>query len=120
MIGGRQGISPLEFDMHSKWKASGRAERLIEFLRMHRQVVPAPKYWEKLYLVLAEEAERRGRTAPPAPLTHGLEIEVTPENRRQRLIEQIVWADRNSLLHRVQQVLDTIPTSGWELEKGRK
>jgi len=105
--------------MPNETKVAGRAGRLIEFLRLRGQIVPTPKYWEKLHLTLAEEAERRGRTPPPAPLTHGLEFDLTADSKRQRLIEQIVWADRNNLLHRVQQVFDTIPTSGWELEKRR-
>jgi len=100
-------------------KAAGRAGRLVEFLRLRKQVVPTPKYWEKLYTTLNEEAERRGRSAPPAPLTAGLELDLTLENKRQRLIEQIIWADRNNLLHKVQQIFDTIPTSGWESEKTR-
>ena len=105
--------------MPPETKVAGRAGRMVEFLELRKQVVPLPKYWEKLYTVLAEEAERRGRSAPPAPVTHGLEFDLTAASKRQRLIEQIVWADRNNLLHKVQQVFDTIPTSGWELEKKR-
>jgi hypothetical protein len=105
--------------MPNETKVAGRAGRMIEFLELRKQVVPMPKYWEKLYLTLAEEAERRGRTPPPAPLTHGLQLEVTATTKHQRLIEQIVWADRNNLLHRVQQVFETIPTSGWEIDKKR-
>ena len=105
--------------MPTDTKPAGRAGRMVEFLQLRKQIVPTPKYWEKLHTVLAEEAERRGRTPPPAPLTHGLELDVTAASKHQRLIEQIVWADRNNLLHKVQQVFDTIPTSGWEVDKKR-
>lgn len=105
--------------MPNESKPAGRAGRLVEFLQLRKMIVPMPKYWEKLYTTLAEEAERRGKSAPPGPLTHSLEFAITADSKRQRLIEQIVWADRNNLLHKVQQVFDTIPTSGWELDKKR-
>ena len=30
-----------------------------------------------------------------------------------RLREQVAWADRNNLLHRIQMFFDAMPASGW-------
>jgi len=64
--------------------------------------------------MLVEEAERRGKTPPPAPLIFDVEREVTDEDKTQRLREQVAWADRNNLLHRVQMFFEAMPASGWE------
>ena len=67
----------------------------------------------KAYLHQLEEAEKRGKTPPPAPLVHGLETEPTKADRMERLDEQVAWADRNQLLHRIQMFFDAMPASGW-------
>jgi hypothetical protein len=64
--------------------------------------------------MLEEEAEKRGRTPPPPPLTHGLDHDPTADDKVDRLREQLAWADRNNLLHRVQMFFETMPSSGWE------
>jgi hypothetical protein len=43
-----------------------------------------------------------------------VEREVTDEDKTQRLREQVAWADRNNLLHRVQMFFEAMPASGWE------
>ena len=63
--------------------------------------------------MLLEEAEKRGKTPPPPPLVHGLESEPTKADRMERLDEQVAWADRNQLLHRIQMFFDAMPASGW-------
>jgi hypothetical protein len=75
------------------------------------------RYWERLHQMLSEEAEKRGRTPPPAPVWHGLEESPNEAARIARLDEQVVWADRNNLLHRVQMFFDAMPPSGWEMRK---
>jgi hypothetical protein len=76
---------------------------------------PKLPYWERLYQMLEEEAEKRGRTPPPPPLTYALDHEPTEDDRIRRLQEQLAWADRNNLLHRVQMFFDAMPPSGWNL-----
>jgi hypothetical protein len=46
-------------------------------------------------------------------MTHALDHEPTDEDKMDRLREQVVWADRNSLLHRVQDFFERMPTSCW-------
>jgi hypothetical protein len=46
-------------------------------------------------------------------MTHALDHEPTEEDKMERLREQVVWADRNSLLHRVQEYFERMPTSCW-------
>jgi hypothetical protein len=99
-------------------RTSSRARRLLEHQRLHGRAYPDMRYWERLHQLLAEEAEKRGKTPPPAPLWHGLEHAATDEDRMQRLDEQVVWADRNNLLHRVQMFFDAMPPSGWKLRRG--
>ena len=76
------------------------------------------RYWERLYQQLSEEAEKRGKTPPPPPLLHALDHDPTEADRMDRLDEQVVWADRNSLLHRVQMFFDAMPSSGWQMREG--
>lgn len=94
-------------------KPTSRARRLLDHHRLRGRAYPTLRYWERLHLMLMEEAEKRGRTPPPAPLVHGLEEAVTDEERMERLDEQVIWADRNQLLHRVQMFFDAMPASGW-------
>jgi hypothetical protein len=63
--------------------------------------------------MLEEEAERRGKTPPPPPLTHGLDHDPTEDEKAERLREQVTWADRNSLLHRIQMFFQSMPPSAW-------
>jgi hypothetical protein len=46
------------------------------------------------------------------------EQDPTEDDRMERLDEQVVWADRNNLLHRVQMFFDAMPPSGWTLRQG--
>jgi hypothetical protein len=95
---------------------SSRARRLLDHHRMRRRAYPQLRYWDRLYQKLQEEAEKRGRTPPPPPLLHGLEADPTTEEQRmERLDEQVIWADRNNLLHQIQMFFDAMPPSGWKL-----
>ena len=97
----------------SPWKPSSRARTLLEHHRIRGRAHPTDRYWERLFQMLEEEAEKRGRTPPPPPLTHGFDHEPTIDDKVERLREQLAWADRNNLLHRVQMFFDTMPGSGW-------
>jgi hypothetical protein len=94
-------------------KPSSRARRILDHQRMRGRAYPAPRYWDRLYQMLEEEAEKRGKTPPPPPLTQGLDTTPTHQDRMDCLDEQATWADRNNLLHRVQMFFDAMPPSGW-------
>jgi len=94
-------------------RISSSASRLLDHHRLRGRSYPTQKYWDRLYQMLEEEAERRGKTPPPPPMTHALDHEPTDEDKMDRLREQVVWADRNSLLHRVQEFFERMPTSCW-------
>jgi hypothetical protein len=98
-------------------RTSSRVRRLLDHHRLRGRTYPTLRYWERLYQQLTEEAEKRGKTPPPPPLWHGLEQDPTEEHRMERFDEQVVWADRNSLLHRVQMFIDAMPSSGWSMRK---
>jgi hypothetical protein len=100
-------------------KPTSRARRLLDHHRLRGRAYPSPRYWERLHLMLMEEAEKRGRTPPPPPLLHGLESDPTDADRMERLDEQVIWADHNQLLHRVQMFFDAMPPSGWTLQDKR-
>jgi hypothetical protein len=95
------------------WKPSGRAHNLLVHHRLRGRSYPKLPYWERLYRMLEEEAEKRGRTPPPPPLTYALDHEPTEDDKIERLKEQLAWADRNKLLHRVQMFFDEMPASAW-------
>ena len=94
-------------------KTSSRATHLLNHYRLRGLGYPTPRYWERFYLMLEEEAEKRGRTPPPPPLTYGLDHDPTEDERTERLRDQVSWADRNSLLHRVQMFFQSMPPSAW-------
>ena len=96
------------------WKPSSRARTLLEHHRIRDRAYPKEQYWQRLYQMLEEEAEKRGRTPPPPLLTPGLESNPTTEDKVERLREQLAWADRNNLLHRIQMFFETMPASAWQ------
>jgi len=95
------------------FKSTSRTDRLLLHYQIRGKAYPEQRYWERLSQMLDEEAEKRGKTPPPPPLTHGLERDPTDEDKTERLREQIAWADRNQLLHRVQMFFEAMPPSGW-------
>lgn len=95
------------------YRSTSRGRRLLVHHRLRGRAYPTLPYWERLHLMLLEEAEKRGKTPPPPPLVHGLESEPTKADRMERLDEQVAWADRNQLLHRIQMFFDAMPASGW-------
>jgi hypothetical protein len=95
------------------WKPSGRARQLLEHQRLRGRAYPTPVYWDRLYQMLEEEAERRGKTPPPPPLSYALDHVPTDDERIACLREQLAWADRNNLLHRVQMFFAAMPPSAW-------
>lgn len=94
-------------------KPTSRTDRLLTHYQIRGKAYPETRYWERLSQMLEEEAEKRGRTPPPPPLTHSLDHDPTGEEKTERLREQIAWADRNHLLHRVQMFFESMPPSGW-------
>jgi hypothetical protein len=98
----------------SPWKPSSRARTLLEHHRIRGRAYPKDRYWERLYQLLEEEAEKRGRTPPPPPLTYGFDHDPTIDEKVERLREQLAWADRNNLLHHVQMYFETMPSSAWQ------
>ena len=96
------------------FRTSSNGRRLLVHHRLRGRAYPTLPYWERLHLMLLEEAEKRGKTPPPPQLTHGLEHDPTQDEKVERLREQVVWADRNNLLHRIQMFFDAMPASGWE------
>jgi hypothetical protein len=99
------------------FRTSSRSRRLLDHHRLRGRAYPSMRYWERLHQMLMEEAEKRGKSPPPAPLVHGLDSDPTEVDRMARLDEQVVWADRNNLLHRVQMFFDAMPSSAWEQHK---
>ena len=55
------------------FRTSSNGRRLLVHHRLRGRAYPTLLYWERLHLMLLEEAEKRGKTPPPAPLVHGLE-----------------------------------------------
>lgn len=94
-------------------KLSTSASRLVDHHRLRGRSYPKQRYWERLYQMLEEEAEKRGKTPPPPPLTFALDHDPTEQEKIDCLVKQIVWADRNMLLHRVQMFFDAMPPSCW-------
>lgn len=103
--------------MNTRVWRSAAAQRLLDHHRLRGRAYPKFAYWNRLYQQLLEEAEKRGKTPPPPPLEHGLEDEPTEVNRMECLDQQVIWADRNQMLHVVQKFLDGMPSSGWQLQK---
>jgi hypothetical protein len=103
--------------MVSRVRTSSRAQRLLDHHRLRGRAYPTMRYWERLFQQLSEEAEKRGKTPPPAPIWHGLDQDPSEQDRMDRLDEQVVWADRNNLLHRVQMFFDAMPPSGWTMRE---
>jgi hypothetical protein len=95
------------------FKPSSRANQLLLHYLTRGRAYPGPRYWDRLYQMLEEEAEKRGKTPPPPPLVHALDHDPTEEEKTDRLREQVAWADRNQLLHRIQMFFDAMPSSGW-------
>ena len=96
------------------FRSSSRANTLLQHHRARGRSYPTPRYWDRLFQMLEEEAEKRGKTPPPPPLTYGLDHDPTDEEQIERLREQLNWADHNNLLHRIQMFFDAMPPSGWE------
>jgi hypothetical protein len=103
--------------MVNQLRKSSAARRLLDHHRLRGRAYPEMRYWDRLHQLLSEEAEKRGKTPPPPPFWHGLEQDPSEEERMERLDEQVVWADRNNLLHRVQMFFDAMPPSGWSKRK---
>ena len=102
-------------------KPTSSARRLLDHHRLRGRTYPTLPYWERLHLMLLEEAEKRGKTPPPAPLIHGgLEADPTDDDRMERLDQQVAWADQNQLLHRVQMFFDAMPASAWDVRDARR
>lgn len=107
--------------MPIKRKPTSRAQRLLDHHRLRGRAYPAMRYWERLHLLLSEEAEKRGKSPPPPPMIHGgIDAEATEADRMERFDEQVTWADRNQLLHRVQMFLDAMPGSGWDEQSPKR
>jgi hypothetical protein len=94
-------------------KLTSRVRQILEHHRIRGRAYPSLRYWERLHQMLEEEAEKRGKSAPPAPLVHGIERTPSEDDKIERLQEQVTWADRNNLLHRIKMFFDAMPPSGW-------
>lgn len=103
--------------MKTRARRSSAAQRLLDHHRLRGRAYPKLVYWNRLFQLLLEEAEKRGKSAPPPPLEHGLEEDPTEARRMDSLDDQVAWADRNQLMHVVQKFLEAMPASGWQQQK---
>ena len=67
-------------------------------IRRENRVCPNPLYWNELHEIIVR-ADINQRQAPPLPLILGAWWESSDEEKADRLVELLNWADQNSVIN---------------------
>ena len=88
----------------------------IEMKRRGR-VCPIPPRWNELWLMLPGRCRKGNRFEPPAPLILAAWHHSSDEQKRERFLLHIQWAQEHSAEPLVQEFLDDLDESDWHYEE---
>ena len=77
------------------------------------RVCPQPHAWNRLYDLLPNRRRDGYGFMPAAPLILGAWWETGDEQKRERLVEQLQWADSHGALTTIQAFLATLAEEDW-------
>ena len=89
-------------------------ETLIEFVSSNEKICPEPGHWNEFYKLLLREAKIKDVTEKvPIPFVLGAWEGSTEFEKRQRLIEQIVFSQKYEFLEITELFLRSLKDSAW-------
>ena len=77
------------------------------------RVCPKPQAWARLYELLPNRRRDGYGFIPPAPLILGAWWETGDEQKRERLVEHLQWAESHGALTTVQELLAKLTEEEW-------
>lgn len=88
-------------------------ELLLAYCVKGGRVCPTPIKWNDLWEMLPNRRRSNIGWEPPLPLVLGAWWHTSDQEKRERLIEHIQWADRHGALDRVDAFLRGLPEHEW-------
>ena len=89
-------------------------ETLIEFVSSNEKICTEPGHWNEFYKLLLREAKIKDVTEKvPIPFVLGAWWGATEFEKRQRLIEQIVFSQKYEFLGKTELFLCSLKDSAW-------
>ncbi|MBF0269942.1 MAG: hypothetical protein HQL44_15260 [Alphaproteobacteria bacterium] len=87
---------------------------IIEFVRSNERVCPQPDFWNRLYKLLPNRQQlSSGGWEPSLPLILAAWWETTDEQKQERLISHIHWAEKHGGLGNVEAFIKEMQESDW-------
>jgi len=92
---------------------------LIEYVQSNGRVCPMPILWNELWKMLPDAKKKAsGGWDPPLPLILAAWWDTTAEEKRQRLLEHIKYAQSHGALDKVDSFLRSLKLDQWAYGDG--
>ena len=96
-----------------------KLKSLIDYVQSDGRVCPMPTFWNDLWEVLPEHKRKEnGSWNPSAPLILAAWWDTTAEQKRERLIYHIKYADSHGALEKVDNFLRKLKPDQWAYGDG--
>jgi hypothetical protein len=95
---------------------SAQVSALAEYCRSGGRVCPAPIYWNALWELLPNKTRVGSGWSPSLPLILGGWWYSTDGEKRQVLVEHILWAEKHSVLSETGRYLRSLSEDEWHHE----
>jgi hypothetical protein len=86
---------------------------LLEYCCANGRICPQPQRWNELYQMLPNARRVGVGFEPSAPLILAAWWEATDEQKRDRVLSHIRWANQQGALAKVDGFLRSLPESDW-------
>lgn len=86
---------------------------LLEFVQADGRICPQPRRWDELWRLLPGRKRVGSGWDPPLPLILAAWWSTSPQQKRARLQEHIVYAADHDALEAVNQFLRALPHADW-------
>ena len=92
------------------------AEKLVDYCILKKRVCPMPMYWNRLYALLPNKRIEDDQRKPASPLILDSWDISTNDEKRQRMREHIMWADKHDVLFAIDDYLRGLSEDEWHHE----
>ncbi len=84
-----------------------------EVLNINERICPMPQEWQKIWEMLPNKKKIGNGGEPSSPLILAAWWECTEEQKRERFLSHIKWAEEHNVLNAIINYLANLPEDKW-------
>ena len=97
-----------------------KIDELIEYVQKDNRVCPKANYWNELWDKLPNKKVVSAGWVPASPFTLAAVYDITNDEKKDRLISHLRYAEENGVLDEIEEHLKGLSNDQWVYEKDRQ